>query len=362
VTARSHLAVCRSGAQDGVDIAALRAAASLGLPTAGTMPLGFRTHGGPRPEYRELYGCDEHASPDWAPRTRVNVERADATLRLAEHPNSPGERCTANACKEFRRPCFDVLLVREGATLAPVASDREKAIAGLRRLAVDLGRPLHLNVAGNSEKTSPGIEAAAEPVLRALLARVAAPLRVATGRIDCGDRDALDVSRAGASRARSRGVPFPGEPFAPSWEILKPALDARTLAKIARSEGRAEDAALLEAAAWERYVPAFEAEMRVSYGVPPDRMGQLEREASTRPKSPVRPDRRAWLALLARERVVLTCFCVAEEGEPLRCHRRLLAGILVKCGAVDEGEVPGSDTVSSGAKQVGLAFSDRADH
>ena len=47
----SHLLLARvrSGAQTGVDIAALRAAASLSLPTAGTMPQGFRPHSGPRP-------------------------------------------------------------------------------------------------------------------------------------------------------------------------------------------------------------------------------------------------------------------------------------------------------------------------
>lgn len=354
MTARSHLAVVRSGAQTGVDVAALRAAVALELDTAGTMPLGFRTHDGPRPEYRERYGCTEDASPEWAPRTRANVAAADATLRLAEHQDSPGERCTANACTELGRPCFDVLLVRDERGLAPVAGDREKAIAGLRLLAVQLGRPLRLNVAGNSEKTSPGIEAAAERVLRGMLGRIAAPLRVYTGRVSYPGEDRLDISQGSAARAKSAGRLFPGLPWVPSWDILKPALAAREMAAKARLAGQRDEAAIVEAAAWELYVPAYQAQMRVSYGVHPSRLGPLEEAAVARG---VKPNRGAWNRLLARERVTGLCFCVEEEGVPLRCHRRLWAEILAKLGAVDEGEVVAE--ASRGSQQTGLSFSGR---
>lgn len=306
-----HLAVVRSGAQTGVDIAALRAAKALGIPTAGTMPLGWRTHNGPRPEYREDYGCDEHTSPEWAPRTRANVEAADVTLALAEHPNSPGERCTVKACADLRKPCYRVTMVRRDGALLPVDHEVDDAVTALRRLAVVRGKPIALNVAGNSERTASGIEAAAEPVLRAMLARVAAPLAVWTARIDCGDADALDIT------AKSGG-PL-GKVFAPSWEILRPALDARATATAARKAGHHEEAELVEAAAWERYVPAYTAEMQRSYVA----------------------HRAAWREVLSRERIVGTCYCAAVEGgAPLRCHRRLWAGLLVKCGATDMGELP----------------------
>jgi hypothetical protein len=45
--------------------------------------------------------------------------------------------------------------------------------------------------------------------------------------------------------------------------------------------------------------------------------------------------RPAWKALLARDRVVLVCFCFDAS----HCHRTLLAGILEKLGATVAGEV-----------------------
>lgn len=337
MTGRPLLGTVRSGGQTGVDIAALRAAKALGVATAGTMPLGFRTHGGPRPEYAALYGCTEAPSPDWAPRTRANVAAADATLRLALDMNSPGERCTANACRDLGKPCVSVAMdLGWHGQLVPEPGEVDNAVAALRLLAVRLGRPLHLNVAGNSERTAPGIEAAAERVLRAMLARIAAPLKVYTGRLDCGDRDRLDISHGGLWRAKNAGRPFPGAPWAPSREILAPALQAREVATKARLAGRVEEAELVEASAWEVYVPAYEAEMRQSYRI----------------------HRGAWDRLLARERVVGVCFCAEKGYGTLRCHRRLLAAILAKCGAEDMGELPRA--ASRGSGQTGLPFSGRA--
>lgn len=98
----------------------------------------------------------------------------------------------------------------------------------------------------------------------------------------------------------------------------------------------------LEADAWLHYEPRFLAEMRISYGLArsttawaklkPD-VRALAEEAWERGARP-RPD--AWRRLLARERVVLVCFC----ADPARCHRAILrAGILPALGAVDGGEL-----------------------
>jgi len=118
-------------------------------------------------------------------------------------------------------------------------------------------------------------------------------LHVLTARISYGGPDRLDVTRAGADPV--------GVVFAPSWPLL---MMAKTMAR------RGPDAA---EAGWTEYVPEYAAEMRASY----------------------RQHRAVWDALLGRERVVLCCYCV----NPARCHRRLLAGMLVECGAADEGEV-----------------------
>lgn len=51
-------------------------------------------------------------------------------------------------------------------------------------------------------------------------------------------------------------------------------------------------------------------------------------------RSSYRANRAAWDALLQRERVTLCCYCT----DPARCHRVVLARILVRLGATYEGE------------------------
>ncbi len=53
--------------------------------------------------------------------------------------------------------------------------------------------------------------------------------------------------------------------------------------------------------------------------------------------------RGTWTSLLARERIVLTCYCTDAQ----RCHRRLLALILARLGATYLGELPEAQTVVS---------------
>ena len=111
------------------------------------------------------------------------------------------------------------------------------------------------------------------------------PLIVYTARISSRDPDRLDVTRKSAGPE--------GLPFAPSADLLRAGKSARvTFAEYDR-----------------RYVE----EMRRSW---------LEH-------------RGAWLAVLARPRVVLCCYCT----NPAECHRSLLAGLLAKCGAEVRGEV-----------------------
>jgi uncharacterized protein YeaO (DUF488 family) len=77
-------------------------------------------------------------------------------------------------------------------------------------------------------------------------------------------------------------------------------------------------AADIERRAWDAYVLAYTAEMRASYRV----------------------NRPAWRSLLARDRVVLVCYCADKDRLAGRCHTVLLAGILGKLGAEVRGELP----------------------
>lgn len=124
-----------------------------------------------------------------------------------------------------------------------------------------------------------------------------APPRVWTARIGYRGCDGLDVTR------KSAGAD--GRPFAPSWAILSPELDARR---------RGEDAA----ARWPAYVAAYEREMRESE----------------------RRDPGAWQRLLGRESVTLLCYC----DDPAHCHRSVLARLLGARGATVCGERPAAST------------------
>lgn len=133
-------------------------------------------------------------------------------------------------------------------------------------------------------------------------------LRVFTARLTYVGPDRLDITRAGADAYRKRtGLTWEGAAFAPSWEIMLPLVRMRR-----ELRGTGYLAHEIVAPAWKLYVPAYTAEMRASY----------------------RRNRAAWDALLARDAVTLVCFCV----DGTQCHRRILAEILAKCGAVDCGE------------------------
>ncbi len=87
----------------------------------------------------------EHASHRYPPRTALNVKESDATLRIATDWESPGEVLTRELCERYGRPLFDV---------TPGASVPTDVVAWLVASGVRV-----LNVAGNAERTSPGIEA-----------------------------------------------------------------------------------------------------------------------------------------------------------------------------------------------------------
>jgi len=70
-----------SGGQTGVDQAALRAAKACGIPTGGWAPKWWKTEDGPA-SWLADFALREHASADYAVRTRANVADAGLTLIL----------------------------------------------------------------------------------------------------------------------------------------------------------------------------------------------------------------------------------------------------------------------------------------
>jgi len=97
------LKVVRSGGQTGVDQAALSCARSLGLETGGWVPKGCRTDTGPAPWLVTYFGCREHNSSSYPPRTRLNVRENDVTVWFGLMTTA-GYRCTQRACVAANKP------------------------------------------------------------------------------------------------------------------------------------------------------------------------------------------------------------------------------------------------------------------
>ena len=145
-----------SGGQTGVDRGALKAAKAAGLLTGGWLPRGWAAEDGRHPEFQELYGLQEHELADYPARTRRNIEDADATLILAGKIHSPGTRLTVQICERLRKPF---------AVFNPAAVTVQDVLRWLPDVQV-------LNVAGNRESKSPGIEQWTEEFLGEVFAEL----------------------------------------------------------------------------------------------------------------------------------------------------------------------------------------------
>lgn len=95
-----------SGGQTGADRTGLEEAKKLGLETGGTVPKGCRTDEGKAPELVTEFGCVEHSSREYKPRTYENVRNADVTVWFGK-TSSPGYYCTKNAAKRYEKQFYE---------------------------------------------------------------------------------------------------------------------------------------------------------------------------------------------------------------------------------------------------------------
>lgn len=147
-----------SGCQTGADEAGLRAAHELGIPTGGTMPKGWKTQTGSRPDWGKKYGLSEHGSPKYPPRTRKNVIDADVTILFGDM-NSSGCRLTIKYCHENDRPYYVVPYhgSDKGIDIGDVG-------IGVSFFLLDK-QPKVINIAGNRENSNKGVGKFTESVL-----------------------------------------------------------------------------------------------------------------------------------------------------------------------------------------------------
>lgn len=132
-----------SGAQTGVDRAALDVALELGIPCGGWVPRGRLDETGRIPDgYPNLR---ETSGADWDERTEANVRDSDGTLILSRGPLTGGSAFTARVAERLGRPCLHVDLDQHGEAEAAIrgwVADRE----------IDV-----LNVAGPRASKDPGL-------------------------------------------------------------------------------------------------------------------------------------------------------------------------------------------------------------
>lgn len=158
--AASHLQQIVSGAQTGVDRAALDAAMSAGLAVGGWCPKGRKAEDGPIPE---IYPLKETRSATYRTRTRWNVRDADATLILCRNEPSGGTLLTVGFCEQLGRPCH----IQRLDTLNPQPAALATVTAWLRDHHVAI-----LNVAGPRERKAAPVYERAHGFITALLARL----------------------------------------------------------------------------------------------------------------------------------------------------------------------------------------------
>lgn len=133
-----------SGGQTGADEAGLIAAQACGIATGGWMPRGWRRQDGRGSIIAKKFGMSEHESGEYPPRTMMNVVDSDATLRIAVDFRSPGEKCTMRCISKAKKPYLDIDVVN--------MPRHEEVVKWLITNGVNT-----LNVAGNAERTCPGI-------------------------------------------------------------------------------------------------------------------------------------------------------------------------------------------------------------
>lgn len=136
-----------SGGQTGVDQVALERAQHNRLRTGGWVPKGWRTDEGPAPWLKDRYGCREHWSPSYGPRTDRNVYDSEAVVWFGEH--SPGYNRTRGAARRYNKPMLE----------NPSVSELQEFILHLHLRVLMVG--------GNRLRTNPQASELAQVVLSA---------------------------------------------------------------------------------------------------------------------------------------------------------------------------------------------------
>lgn len=148
-----------SGAQTGVDRAALDVALELDISCGGWVPKGRLDEEGRIPA--RYPGLEETTTADWNERTEANVRDSDGTLILSRGRLTGGSKYTADVAGRLGRPCLHLDLAE-----LPI----EEAVGRVRDW-IDARQVGVLNVAGPRASKDPGLYELARRLLREVMAR-----------------------------------------------------------------------------------------------------------------------------------------------------------------------------------------------
>lgn len=146
-----------SGAQTGVDRAALDVAIELGIAHGGWVPRGRLAEDG---RVSERYQMREADSDRYPARTELNVRDSDGTLIFTLGSFDGGTALTARLARQYGRPLM-------------IAGEGDVSPRAVAEWIIEF-RIETLNVAGPRESKSPGIYERATEFLREVLAGVPA--------------------------------------------------------------------------------------------------------------------------------------------------------------------------------------------
>lgn len=147
-----------SGAQTGSDIGGLKASKQLGIETGGTIPKGWKTAEGSKPEYGQEFNLTEDDSSNYVPRTMKNVDNADATIAVI-WGKSVGTGKTIGYAQTGKWQYGPQKTKLDGYKPVLVITTKDPAVAAqqVQQFIKDTGAK-SLNIAGHREGSQPGIE------------------------------------------------------------------------------------------------------------------------------------------------------------------------------------------------------------
>ena len=153
-----------SGGQTGADMAGLKAAKQLSIATGGTAPRKYKTEKEPNNDLKTVYNLTESHSEDYAVRTEANIRGSHATLVFATNQSSPGTKLTISLCKKNNKRFVLIDPFSDTAT--------ENISEFIVQIFEFYKRDIILNIAGNRESKSPGIERKTEALLLELFSEL----------------------------------------------------------------------------------------------------------------------------------------------------------------------------------------------